>query len=429
MNNIITPNVETFQFTNMKILPPLKANGGAYFTKIEYNNKPLYIQTCKSSTKNGIIKSGKRYFCDIMFDATSEEFIQWLEHLEITCQELIYKKKNEWFSEDIELNDIENAFISPIKLFKSGKYYLLRSYINTLPNSDCDINVFHEIEKKVLTIDDVTNEKTIISILEIQGIKFTQNKFQIEIVLKSIVVLEEKLSFQKYLFQLNNYDNHHDNNNKLKILTNFENDNHNNISTSPLNSPPKNNNEVNNKNEFFENDVFENHLKNDVENETKSDPVENMFTNEILNEIQEDEMQEKKEDEMQEKKEDEMQEEVDQIQQQNEIKEKDEIIPKDNLKQETNDLESSLEEIQINDILDLNEDSYDSSQDTNVIKLKEREEIYYNLYRKAKIEAKNAKKKAILAYLNAKNIHETHLLNSTIFDKDDETFEKEFKSF
>ena len=58
------------------------------------------------------------------------------------------------------MNDIENAFISPIKLFKSGKYYLLRSYINTLSNGNCDLNVFHEIDfLKVKVFGDEINKK------------------------------------------------------------------------------------------------------------------------------------------------------------------------------------------------------------------------------------------------------------------------------
>ncbi len=47
MNNIIEPN-EAFDFSKLSLTHPIGIQGGAYFTKIEYNKNPLYIQTAKS---------------------------------------------------------------------------------------------------------------------------------------------------------------------------------------------------------------------------------------------------------------------------------------------------------------------------------------------------------------------------------------------
>ena len=89
MDNIIEPN-ENFQFSKLSLTIPNGIQGGAYFTKIQFNNKPLYIQTTKSLTRQGIVKTGKKYYCDLMFDKNSEALIQWFENLEETCQKLIY---------------------------------------------------------------------------------------------------------------------------------------------------------------------------------------------------------------------------------------------------------------------------------------------------------------------------------------------------
>ena len=59
MDNIIEPN-ESFDFSKLTLAHPVGIQGGAYFTKIEYNKKPLYIQTVKSLTRQGFVKTGKK---------------------------------------------------------------------------------------------------------------------------------------------------------------------------------------------------------------------------------------------------------------------------------------------------------------------------------------------------------------------------------
>ena len=96
MENIIIPN-ETFDFSKLSLGHPVSIQGGAYFTKIEFNQKPLYIQTVKSFTKQGILKSGKKYYCDLMFSNSAGDLISWFEILEEKCHHLIFAKKDEWF--------------------------------------------------------------------------------------------------------------------------------------------------------------------------------------------------------------------------------------------------------------------------------------------------------------------------------------------
>jgi hypothetical protein len=177
MDNIFEATVD-YDFSKLYLGPPTTGPGGAYFTKLMHNtNKPLYIQTPKSLTKQGFVKSGKKVYTDLMFDNNDTIFINWIENLENTCQELIFSKGQTWFETKLEKDDIEGAFTSPFKIFKSGKYYLLR--INVKPN----IKVYNEMDQ-IINIDDVSSEKHIISIIEIQGIRFTSRNFQIEFELK-----------------------------------------------------------------------------------------------------------------------------------------------------------------------------------------------------------------------------------------------------
>jgi len=146
MDNIFQPN-ETFDFSMLSLTHPTGIQGGAYFTKIQVNGKPLYIETPRSLTKQAFVKHGKKYYCDLMFDNSNHEFIQWLENLETTCQNLIYKKADTWFESQLELTDIESAFTSPTRIYKSGKNYLVRvnikmNYATNMPL----IKIFNENE-------------------------------------------------------------------------------------------------------------------------------------------------------------------------------------------------------------------------------------------------------------------------------------------
>ena len=65
MDNIIEPTVD-YDFSKLYLGPPSTLAGGSYFTKILSNNKLLYLQTPKSLTKQGFVKSGKKIFVDLI---------------------------------------------------------------------------------------------------------------------------------------------------------------------------------------------------------------------------------------------------------------------------------------------------------------------------------------------------------------------------
>ena len=75
MDNIIEATVD-YDFSKLYLGPPNTVSGGAYFTRLMHNtNKPLYVQTPKSLTKQGFVKSGKKVYTDLMFDNNDTVFI------------------------------------------------------------------------------------------------------------------------------------------------------------------------------------------------------------------------------------------------------------------------------------------------------------------------------------------------------------------
>jgi len=202
MDNIHEPTRD-FPFAQLSIISPTSVSGGAHFSKLFMNKQPLYIQTPKCKTKQGIVKSGKKLYSDLVFTHEDEEFIHWLETLENTVRKMIYDNRTKWFDVELSEEDIENYFTPTIKLFKSGKMYLVRVNANSKTSGSITVSnmkIYDENEQAVdmETIDDKTS---MITIVEVQGVKCSTKSFQIELELKQIMVLKPVDLFQKCIIK------------------------------------------------------------------------------------------------------------------------------------------------------------------------------------------------------------------------------------
>jgi len=385
MENIVEPN-ESFDFTKLTLAHPSGIQGGAYFTKIEYNKKPVYIQTEKSLTRQGIVKTGKKFYCDLMFDKNSETLINWFEKLEEKCQKLLYEKKEAWFQNSLEESDIESAFNSSIRIYKSGKNYLLRTNVKTNHLNEATVKIYNE-NQLPLKVEDITSETKIISILEVQGIKFTSRNFQIEIELKQIMVLDNEPIFDTCLIKSSK------------------------SSTSQTSSVPKSNESLE---EMHLNILGE--VKDEVKEEVKE---------EVKDEVKE-EVKEEVKDEVKDEVKEELNEDLnktffDAVIEKGvnalDTTESNNIIT---TKEVTNNvsIDFEIEDLNNYEVLEentkeLQELDLDLKLDTlEPLTLKKPNQVYFDLYKEARNKAKLAKKNAILAYLEAKNIKKTFMLDN-----------------
>jgi hypothetical protein len=199
MDNIIEPTSD-FDFGQLSLAYPSGIQGGAYFTKLLSRGKPVYIQTPSSLLKQGFTKSGKKWYCDLMFDSSAHELIQWMERLEEKCRELILSKSGDWFQGTLDANDVETSFGAIMRLYRSGKYYLLRA------NAKADLSGnplvrFYSEDQAPLGADDVTTDTHVASLLEIQGIKFTTRSFQLEFEVKQMMIVDKEPTFDSCLIK------------------------------------------------------------------------------------------------------------------------------------------------------------------------------------------------------------------------------------
>ena len=391
-NNIFEPNKD-FVFSNISLAQPSSIQGGAYFTKILYNNKPFYIETPKCSTKQGFVKNGKKIFSDLMFDNSNEDFINWIENLETLCQKLIYEKGDAWFQNKLELDDIETAFTSALRIYKSGKYYLMRVNVKMNYNTNIPLVKIYNESEVPLTTEDVNSNTNIISIIEVQGIKFTSRNFQIELEMKQAMVLNTYEMFENCLIKKSNAKNesfqtqniYNDNPLQDKILIQSKRD------TEQV-KPRTDLEETVNNGESNSNKSLEKNEETNIAKEVSLEIANSLEQKDLLNN------QESFSNYL-EKKEDPKEEELS-------------VTKNDNNISEKNDLDLEIEELGTEEnTTDLKEFDISENIDTlESITLKKPNEYYYQIYKEARKKAKQAKKEAMIAFLEAKNIKKVYML-------------------
>jgi hypothetical protein len=347
-------------------------SGGVYFSKIFINKKQLYIQSPKCKTKQGIVKSGKKIHTDLVFSNDDEEFIQWIESLESTVRKHIYTNRAKWFDMDLDEDDIENYFTPTVKLFKSGKQNIMRVNISQRIGS-VPLKIYDENEIDV-DMDSIQENTQLITILEVQGVRCSSKSFQIDIELKQIMVMKSVNLFERCIIKSSS---------KIipqeKSLVKTE-------EPAPIIREPV-------FQEPVSEPVFQEPVSEPVFQEPVSEPVfEEPVSEPVFQEpVSESVFQEPV-----------FQEPVSEPVFQEPVSEPDNYF---------NDY----------DILEVNLD-IDEIENNNIFHLKEKTEVYYQMYREARQKAKLAKSLALSSYLEARRIKNLYMLDN-IDDSDESDLE------
>ena len=377
MQDIYETNDE-FDFSKLTLSSPVSTGNGNFFIRFLINNTHLYIHPPKCSTKQGILKSGKKLYTDLIFTNENENLIRWMENLETYCQTSIYSNRNKWFDGDMEIDDIENYFTSIMKVYKSGKYYSIRANIPTGLGKPL-LKIYDENGNDV-ELDKITDKTNVMTILEISGIKCSTRSFQLEVELKQMMALKPNNLFEKVLL------------------------------TTPkeMNSPeepaiPDVSIQIKERNpeEFSNNIETQNEIHDEIPNESLDTntveiaPPENSVATEVVAPENTTMV----------------------LENGNDVSEKEDTEPDIIVDKNENNLEKNdIEEI------DLSLDNFNLDI-AEVVQIKQRDEIYYNMYRNARKKAKIARDFAISSYLEAKQIKNTYKLDD-VDDSDESDLEQ-----
>ena len=338
MEHIIEPTPE-FDFSQLTCISPSSLSGGHHFIRILHKSgqKPFYIQPPKCITKQGIVKAGKKMYCDLLFKHEDEIFTEFLGALETYCQAQLFESKEKWFESDLTEHDIENSFSPTTKIFKSGKLYSVRTNI-PIRLGKCALKIFDENEHDV-PLESVKENTQVMSIIEIQGIRCSARNFQIEMEIKQMMMLKPVDLFEKCIFTKPNAENT--------------------LATDSISSVEKV------KEDISENIVIDKSIENDNITET-----------------------------------------IDNIEQEANLEQKKDEHNEENMEDSTLEPEPESESILDDGVCEID---LSVPTENEEMKLKKRNDVYYEMYKEAKRKAKVARDFALASYLEAKQIKHNYL--------------------
>ena len=433
---------KNYPFDNITLANPRSMQGGAYFSKILFSKGRLVMQTPRCKSKNGIHISGKRVYCDLLFMNENEDFILWVQDLEEKLKDLIYEKREIWFHNDPDREEIDFNWNDSIRTYKRNNFLLRTVVDKDKINSVNEFSIWDE-EQNQLSLNEVTSNSELVNIIEVAGIKFTAQSFNLIIKLRQVMVVKPENYFNNCLIKLNKKP-------KLqkKILQDEVVSEANKNEDEVVSEANKNEVEVvseANKNEVEGADVskasevkvadvskasevkvadvskasevanevdVENNIEGETMDKTKSTNKEEpnitsekkSIKTEVSNEIEEMKMNNL--------------DKIDTLTKNNQAK----IIQsafrkflgnnkngpsKKLIKKESSNLEKNV----INELTEIDIRNLDFDTKEDAVHLKNPREVYINIYKEAREKAKQAKKRAIEAYLEAKRIKQIYFLD------------------
>ena len=406
-----------FDGAKISLCNPNGIQGGSYMTKIKYGDTPgLYFQTPKLETKQGIIITDKKHYFDIMIDSNNSEIISWVESLEECLQEKIYEKRKLWFETELDMEDIQNTMTPILRPYKGGKYHLMRISIPTVKNivgqNRCAI---YDENENIISAKEVSDNKKLINILEIQGIKFSSKYFQVDIQAKQIMVFNEISPFKSCMIRRPEEKN-------TSVETNSE----------PIVNIEMSSHESIDKKLISDEDHLVDTNNKDPPTDRVIDPPMDRVIDPPLNRVIDPQLDRVIDPQLNRVIDPSLDRVIDPS--------LDRVIdhvddPKIQVNNENNvdslsDLDTNI--THSNTLEEVSIDLENNIEDDNVLELKTKE-FYYDIYRMALEKAKKAKRQALESFLEAKKIKETYMLDEIENDSldeenlEDSDFEEEYE--
>jgi len=400
MNNINIIQLEHFDIDNLKNIltleNPLYQGNTNYFSKLVFkeNKKNVYFQLPKTKSKQGLVINGTKKYIEFIYTKNDKYIFSFIENLESFLIEEILKNKDMWFynSESITYDDIENIIMPITKSYKNGNNVLLKTYFNL------NKLIIYNENKEIIENDKFNANDYIIPLINVNGIKFSNKNFIIDINLLQLLVISDEEDLTNSLL-INISDK---NNSKNEINHDLDKEIKNDLDKDINNDLDK---EINNdldkeiKNDLdkeIKNDL-DKEIKNDLDKQVKND-LDKDITNYLDKEINNDLNKEINND-LDEEINNDLDEEINNV-----------------LDEEINNVLDKEINNESTDIIDITNNIINSENDNSFINIKSRENIYLQMYEHAIKKALLLKKNAIETFLKAKKIKNEYDLDDLIIN-------------
>tara|TARA_B100001758_G_C18385410_1_gene599764 strand:- start:187 stop:1479 length:1293 start_codon:yes stop_codon:yes gene_type:complete len=415
-------NIDEQTLHKLKLHSPTPVQGGSYLAKMTLNGNRILFQMPKCSTKKGVITSGKRYYCDLLFKYDNSHVIDFIENIEMIIRDKILDRNELWFQDPPSLEDIEYNWNDSIKQTKQNFY--LRTYVGNVKNLEKSVSVYDSNQEKI-TIDSILPSSNIITIIEITGLKFSSSSFHINYCLRQIMVLEEKPIFNKCLINFSK------NPSPVKKMLATEQEQSENTTDDKNETRPLQPDGLEKADDTLDiskkNNIELTIVDDPVEENTPTDTNENITTSpELINDLGEKVNTDNKEEAIEHVSDSLETLNTSSINNlaENDTFENENIPNNEELLKSTGhqslDLEESSDASKESDNLEIKEVELDIPEEDDMFQLKKPDTVYLDIYKQALEKARDAKIKAIQAYLELREIKNKYMIQEV--DEDDENF-------
>ena len=395
--------MEVYEYTDdidlskLILYAPKSTQGGGYSAKIKLGNNDLVIQTPRIKTKNGIHKTEKKIYCDLLINKEKIDFINFIKTIEEHIKNKIVEKGKDWFKEAPKYKEINIRWNDIFKVYKN-----INTLVRTLvekKSDGIDLKIWDE-DQNELSFDSIKSENEIICLFHISNLRFSSTSFQIDLILKQIMTFKQIQKNKCLIKGINKVYSKISDELKPEDLEDSE--------VSSESDDSYDDSEYNedtdyNSSNYDSNDDSQDESEEEDLNEEEKQLVDDINENFNKENTEDDKNSNNSLQDVEEKKTDIKEENTDVKDLKKEVQED---IHMDKIERlEKNKNLANLEEVNL-EIIDES-----VGNNLHVLTLKKPKEVYLDIYRKALDKARKAKHEALKEYLNAKNIKKQYLLD------------------
>jgi hypothetical protein len=165
---------ENFDNKNIEYTEPKKI-GNIYYSKISYNDNPLYLQTSRMKNMSDIKKIDIKKPFDLKFDIDNSNMYECLTKLDNNNINVVSENGYNWFGKTLSIENSENMYRKIAKPLQKNKKNNVNFKIPII-NEEILCKIYNQ-EKIDIDINDILNDQECILIIHVRGIKFFKSYY------------------------------------------------------------------------------------------------------------------------------------------------------------------------------------------------------------------------------------------------------------
>ena len=164
--------------------------GGAFYSDLHVDGSAVRVQLPQCSTKGGVVITKRGGYIDLVYSVDKHSaLIDAIEELEHSITKMVSNKRELWFTNEVNEQDIENMTVPITRSYKSGKFFTLRLGVPRSKLSSGGSLLFNEKRVALNASESPLGASQVIPLVTLDGLKYTSRSVSIEFSALQIMVL------------------------------------------------------------------------------------------------------------------------------------------------------------------------------------------------------------------------------------------------